>query len=215
MKYVALDFDGTITTRDTIRFLIRELIRLRPLQAPGVFSLLTRMVMSYSPDSIQELKNRCVGKLIKGLSEDQLVPALERFCNSVRPLFRLDLISYINKSLADGKKIIVASASPAFALRYLFSGQDLIIIATEFEVMGKIYTGNLSGDSCYGDAKAEAVLGYLRNEGEKDVIIESAWSDAISDLPFMNLAEKRYWYCSAGLIDKIKGMDPKAECIPT
>lgn len=196
-----------------MRFLLRELIRLRPWRAPGAFLLVARMVMSSSPDRIQDLKNRCVGKLIQGLSEEQLAPALERFGFRVRPLFRPELVNYIDKCLADGKKVIVASASPAFVLRYLFNGQDLAVIATEFEIAGHIYTGKLSGSSCYGNAKAEAVRDFLKKEGGQDVMIEDAWSDALSDYPFMSLAEKRHWYCTPELRDIVKKKDPQAECI--
>ncbi|HBG05056.1 MAG TPA: hypothetical protein DDY22_05765 [Geobacter sp.] len=208
MKHLVFDFDGTITTRDTTRLLIYELLRLRPLKSPLIAFILAKLLLNRSPESIQTSKNRCIGELIKGLPHEAVESSLMRFSNKVMLLFRPELVKIIEDNLSLGNEVILASASPAFALKYLFSGYDLTIIATEFSKCGVFFTGSTVNGSCFGKNKANAVREYLElNAGSG--VIECAWSDSISDFPVMMMAETRIWYCSAVDESLIREADPE------
>lgn len=208
MKYVVYDFDGTITTRDTTRFLVKELLRLRPYKLPIVVFVLSKLFLKRSPEVIQECKNRCIGILVKGLSYKTIEPSLAKFSHRIGKLFRPDLIKSICENIGLGNKVIIASASPEFALKYIFSNYNVTVIATKFRYTGGSFTGSMSDVSCFGESKAKTVQEFLKDDG-KSGIIECAWSDSISDLPVMMLAKKRVWFCSSDAEPMIKEVDPK------
>lgn len=201
------DFDGTITTRDTTRFLMYELLRSRPWKAIFVAKQAIGLLRQRSPEAIQTCKLRCIGVAIEGLSEHDLLPSLQRFARTVRRLYRPELLRLIEEHSALGDDVVLASASPGFALRHLFAEYRLSVVATEFEVRHGVFTGRAVGNSCFGAHKAAAVLHYLSLAGDESV--ESSWSDSISDLPVMMLARNRIWYCSAVDELKLRKVDPE------
>ena len=211
MKYLVFDFDGTITTRDTTRLLIYELLRLRPYKLPFIVFILAKLLFNRSPELIQTSKNNCIGELIKGQTYEAIEPSLVRFSNCVMILYRQELIEAIVENINIGNKVIIASASPDFALNKLFSGYELTIIATKFIYNGEFFTGATQGGSCFGKNKAKAVQEFLK-KSEVSETIECAWSDSISDFPVMMLAKKRVWYCSSDDESLIREADPEG-CI--
>ncbi|GFO69228.1 hypothetical protein GMLC_28070 [Geomonas limicola] len=211
MQRLIFDFDGTITSRDTTRFLVAELLRARPWKTPVVAAQLAPLIAGRSTDAIQSCKLRCIGEAIRGTTEQQLSSALDRFASRVRALFRPELIKTIEQHREAGGEVILASASPGFALRPLFAEYGLTVIATEFECRNGIFTGRTIGSSCFGEAKAEAVRNYLHSTGDREVA--AAWSDSITDLPVMLLARDRVWYCSADHAQKMRQADPEGNFV--
>lgn len=206
-EYVLFDFDGTVTTRDTVRYLLLELLRCCPWRVFGVAPLMVRMALCRSAWDFQFLKNRCIGYLIKGFSLSRLEPALERFNRRVQPLVRNGLLGRMQAMAGKGQQVVLASASPGFVLRYFFAGEDWPVIGTEFELEDGRFTGRF-GEPCYGEEKARAVGRFLAGEGEEQGAVAAAWSDCFSDMPFMALARERVWVCSPAQVDRSLALDP-------
>ena len=89
MKNVSLfDFDGTITSKDTIKILIQELLRNRPLKIFHAFSLLVKIFLESDDHITQENKNKLIGEMIKGLSYEELEKPLNNFKQRVSKIIR-------------------------------------------------------------------------------------------------------------------------------
>ncbi|MDE6583707.1 MAG: UbiA family prenyltransferase [Clostridia bacterium] len=90
---------------------------------------------------------------------------------------------------------VICSASPEFLVKACFTeiNPNAKIIAT---IMDK-NTGKIEGENCKGKVKVARLLEGVEVENEKP-LFESAYSDSISDLPMLDLAENRYIVCGSG-----------------
>lgn len=191
VRYALFDFDGTVTSRDTTRYLLAELLRLRPWRVGSATGLLAAK-LARLPARLQTEKYACIGKLVRGLSEAQLAVAVARFQHAVKPLFRDVVMEAMTDCSRTETRIAVVSASPSFAIRGLFEAPDVDVVATDYAVISGVYTGELSGLPCYGAAKVPAIKRILHSRPEPCEVV-SAWSDCASDLPMMSLATHRTW----------------------
>ena len=137
------DFDGTITTKDTTILLLVALLKLRPWRFPVLIWLLLRMIIASDSVSKQGYKNKAIGYLIKDLSDMHLSGALKDFRNKVKSLYRPSVLTSIDKTIQDGCIVLIVTASPSFAVSDCVSDLPVIVLGTEFENEGNIYTGLL------------------------------------------------------------------------
>ena len=208
------DFDGTITSKDTTIFLLAALIKLRPWLFFGLIWFLFRMFFARDNISKQGYKNKAIGHLIKDLSSIRLNEALKHFRNKVKSHYRPSVITSINKAIQDGKTVLVVSASPSFAISNCLSDLPVIVLGTEFEKKGNIYTGLLKSENCYGEEKVNRINEWaLSNKIALNV--QSAWGDHLSDLDMITLAEKRYWVGGKKLQKLVIDLDPDANFLNT
>ena len=160
---IILDFDGTITTQDTTKILLVELLKISPWRLLRLIRLI--VVMSYSSESSfrQICKNKMIGSLISGYKKEKLQRALERFEKKVNPLYRNFLINKIRASDLNGDLVIVVTASPQFAVSFCMADLPVIVVGTEFKKNGAFYSGELDGTNCYGSEKVKKIKSFMRN----------------------------------------------------
>ena len=210
MKTVLLDFDGTITRRDTTRFLVFALLRARPWCVFRVIAPLFLLATGGSAQQIQNAKDQCVGTLLRGLSGQQVRPILHRYCDDVLPLILPELATLMRDRAAVGQKILVVTASAEHAVREALSEFPVTVLGTRFEYTDGRFTGAVEGKGCYGPAKVPRIIEWGAAQTEPLRFLE-AWSDSVSDLPMMKLAEKRVWVCRDSEQDKFQERDPEGE----
>lgn len=203
------DFDGTLTTRDTTRYLIKSLLRLRPslvfVVAPRLLGMLSMRFRNKLP---QASKYRCIGRLLRGLSPQEVQPAMISFAAAARPLFRTWLMAVLDDHRRHGRGILIVTASPQLAVEPLFPEEDIEVIGAEFLMADGRFSGELKGIGCYGEAKSEALARWLAGR-EDGVVISEAWSDSLSDIPVMLMAARRNWICSARALPAMERADPQ------
>jgi phosphatidylglycerophosphatase C len=191
-RQALFDFDGTITSKDTTGMLLSEMLKLRPWRAIGVMWFLVKMVVSNDSISKQRYKNRSIGHLIVGLTDLQLSPALEKFRNKVKALYRPSILKAIDQTVQSGCTVLIVTASPTFAIDSCTSELPAFVLGTEFERRGGIYTGRLHGENCYGHEKVNRLYEWTKFNNTQ-LNVESAWSDHFSDLEMLKLSKERYW----------------------
>jgi HAD superfamily hydrolase (TIGR01490 family) len=206
-----LDFDGTLIRRDSTLPLLKALLVVRPWKVLQVIRFAFVVKTGSDPQRIQQAKNRCIGALVEGLSEVDLHKALHAFEQEVHTLLRPGMRQLV-ADRREASHVIIASASPAFALRNIAKSLGTHLVATEFETVDGVYTGNLLSVCCYGANKVPAIL-KLIDSLDQAGDIESAWSDCLSDLPMMKLARHRYWIGAPHRLEKIRSTDPDAHFI--
>lgn len=190
-NWVLMDFDGTITKRDTTRYLLVELVKRRPWR---VYALVRLIAARFSGNAakLQYWKNRCIGTLLAGMTDEELQQVVEAFHRRVRPLFRSSVMNKLRESVCAGCGVMIVTASPEFAVRGLFVELGVDCVGTRYRKVGDTYSGDLDGSPCYGEAKVPAIREALERRGGY-AEITAAWSDSLSDMPMMRLAEIRYW----------------------
>jgi phosphatidylglycerophosphatase C len=206
---VLLDFDGTITRRDTTRALLLNLFLVRPWQLLVALSPLLRLAGGGTDKQVQLNKDQCVGALLRGLSESRARQCLQRYRIEVYPLIRPELAALIRERTASGQRVLVVTASAEIAVSEALQGFDVTVLGTQYVMSGGSFTGALASEGCYGEAKVTRVLSWARTQLAPPRFIE-AWSDAVSDLPMLRLAENRVWVCSATESERFMQLEPKA-----
>ena len=212
MEVVLVDFDGTITSRDTTRALVFALLRSRPWRLPKVARSLWRLAAGGAEETVQRAKDECIGALLQGLSEAQLKVALQRYRSAVIPLMRPSLLDEISKRAAAGQRVLVVTASAELAVKAALHDHSVTVIGTRFAQKDGVFTGSLDGEGCYGVNKVPRIRAWVAAQG-KDPRFIAAWSDSLSDLPMMNLANRRIWVCPENKVQRFRERDPTGEFI--
>lgn len=187
IKTVLFDFDGTLTTTDSTKYLLLSLILYRPFLIGRALQLLKKR--KCGDEAFQLKKNELIGELIKGYTPTVLKRRLWLFKLLVSQIMRKEMINKLNCYISADDLIIIATASPDFAMHILFP-QNLKIIGTRFIVEFGRYNGQVDGNPCFGENKAKAVSSYLKKRDISHADI--AFSDHISDLPFLMCAKEAY-----------------------
>lgn len=202
-----LDFDGTITRRDTTRYLVLALLRQRPWLAFAILPHVLTIMSSRDGDRIQNAKNFCIGTLLKNLDNRQVDLALMDYSVYVNQLIRKDLKQLINEKTDQNWLTLVVTASPDFAVSFALRGFPVTVIGTRFARERGEFTGFVEGLPCYGVNKPECVRQAIADTGE-DLRFSEAWSDSVSDLPMMKMAKRRVWVYGQGDSNRFRLVDP-------
>ena len=213
-EVVLLDFDSTITIRDTTRFLSIELIKLRPWKVFGAAWFYTWMLLLSESTSVQHYKNRAIGHLLAGLNDSDMSEALLRFSDIVGKLFRPLLIQKIKEWDKNGVLILIVTSSPGFAIDKCVSGLPVFVVGTGFAKVSGRYSGQLESPNCYGEEKVRCIENWVEIRGFSVNYIE-AWSDHFSDYPMLKMADKRYWIGGEQLRTLVMGCDSEANFVYT
>ena len=211
---VLLDFDSTVTMRDTTRFLFIELIKLRPWKIFGATWFFTRMVLSSDSTGAQRNKNRAIGHLLTGLSDAVMSEALLSFTASVSKFFRPLLIQNIKEWNKSGVLILIVTASPSFAIAKCVSDLPVFVVGTGFAKVSDRYSGQLESPNCYGEEKVRRIKNWVEKR-EISVNYIEAWSDHFSDYPMLKMADKRYWIGGEKLRKLVANHDADANFLYT
>ena len=103
----------------------------------------------------------------------------------IKPIITQTGKKLIDESQAEGKTVIIATATNDFVTRPiadLFNVKTLI--ATEFEIQNNNFTGNVLGEPCFRDGKLNKVKKWI-NENDYNLSKTSFYSDSFNDLPLL------------------------------
>lgn len=188
------DFDGTLTTRDTLLlFLIHcvgamRLIINLPLILPNIILYLTRIITN------EEAKERILTILLKNRSFADLDHYARSFAYSkISQYINPEIFAKLEYHKEHGHKVIIISANLAIYLRYWVAMHKLDgVIATEIEFVNNIATGHLATRNCYGEHKVTRLSQYLAQTGLK-FSYSYAYGNSRGDYELLNHVDEGYW----------------------
>ena len=186
IKCILVDFDNTLTTTDSMKFLLESLVLKRPFRVWVI--VIGYIFIKFSSDEsiIQKWKNWIIINLIRGRSNDELSRSLIHFRKKVSKVLNENILLYMRKQRDEGYYTTIVTASPEFAIRSI---PEL----AEFKILGSIFWKNKIKNSCFGEDKVKRIM-HWQNCCFHKIRFVQAWSDSLSDLPMMNLAEKKYGF---------------------
>ena len=209
---ILIDFDGTITSRDTTKVLLIQLLLLRPWRIFRTAWFLFKMIYSNDSNNKQDYKNGAIGHLITGLTDYDMMHVLQQFSNKVKTLYRSSMINKISKSIENGTSVLIVTASPSFVIRCCVSHLSVEVIGTEFQKNDSVYCGQLNGKACFGIEKVNKINLWLK-DSDLDWSITEAWSDDFSDYHMLKMAKQRYWIGGSVLQKIVNDKDPSGNFI--
>ena len=184
-KIFAFDFDGTLTTRDTLlefirfacgtpRFLLGFL-----LHAP----LLVLMKLRLYPNG--RTKERIFSWFFRGMAIDEFNALCQRFAHTHRHLLRADIVRQLEQALAEGSEVLIISASIDNWVQPFFP--SVTVLGTQIEVADGCLTGRFLTPNCYGQEKVRRILAIHPNRSGYHL---TAYGDSRGDRELLAFADE-------------------------
>lgn len=190
-KIAFFDFDGTITTKDTlIEFIRYSKGRLGLYKG---FLLHLPVLIGYKAGIIsnQKAKERILRHFYKNTSLEEFNQLSSNFSNDIVPgIIRPGALVEFNALIAEGFEVVIVSASPENWISPWANSVGFTVIGTLLEASGGKITGNIEGFNCHGDEKVRRIKDRY-NLTEYSTI--HCYGDTKGDLPMLSLGHRRYY----------------------
>ena len=187
-KIYAFDFDGTLTTKDTLLEFIRF--------AKGTLAfglgflrythLLVLMKLGVYPN--WKAKQKVFAHFFKGMSIDDFDALCQEFADSSKHLLRPKGIEAINKAQSEGSEVLIVSASIDNWVQPFFA--NVKVLGTQIEVVDGKLTGRFLTKNCYGQEKVNRILALYPNRQDYHL---TAYGDSRGDKDLLAWADESYF----------------------
>ena len=155
-KLFAFDFDGTLTTRDTLIEFIRYACgTARFLLGFLLYSLLL-VLMKLRLYSNGKAKQKVFAHFFKGMTIDKFDTLCQDFASTHRHLLRPEVVSQLEQALSEGAEVLIVSASIDNWVQPFFP--KVKVLGTQIEVIDGRLTGRFLTPNCYGQEKVRRIL---------------------------------------------------------
>jgi HAD superfamily hydrolase (TIGR01490 family) len=187
-KIVAYDFDGTLTTKDTLIEFIRyacgtgAFVRGFLLYAP----LLVLMKLGLFPN--WKAKQKVFAHFFKGLTLDAFDSLCHNFVADNRHLLRPKGVMAIQQALDKGEEVLIVSASIDNWVQPFFP--EVKVLGTQVEVKDGLLTGRFLTKNCYGQEKVNRILALYPNRSEYHL---TAYGDSQGDKELLAFADESHY----------------------
>lgn len=188
---VLFDFDGTITTRDTLLEFIRFY--------HGTLKFLWGFFINSPPIILSKVKlipNWKAKEIVltwffKNEPLEQFNSTCGVFASRCTPLLiRPKAMSEINKYLKEGWRVVVVSASAENWVKPWCDAVGVECIATRLELNANKLTGKIEGKNCYGPQKVVRILEKLDIKDYQKVIV---YGDSSGDREMLELGNEKFY----------------------
>ena len=180
------DFDGTITTKDTLL----EFIKFSRGRFRFYFGFLlySPYLIAYKLKIIsnQKAKEKVLAFFFNGMPIVEFNKLCDAFAEDVIPLLlRPKAVEEIRKLQEKNMQVVIVSASPGNWIQKWASSLSLLLIASQLEIRNNQLTGKIAGKNCHGQEKVRRIMEKF-TVSEYDEIY--AFGDSKGDLPMLELA---------------------------
>ena len=190
-KIAFFDFDGTITTDDSLLKFIRFVVGDRRFLLGLV--VLSPMLVLYKLKLIPNYKAKqyMLSWFFKGMSKDAFLKVANEYSLvHIDKILRPKAIEKINWHKNQGHKVVVVSASIECWLRPWCEKNNLELIATKLEIKDDIVTGKLLSKNCYGVEKVNRIK-ELYDLENFDYIY--AYGDSSGDKQMLEISHEKFY----------------------
>lgn len=194
-KIYCFDFDGTLTTSDTLlEFIKYAKGRGRFLMVFLMYSpLLVLMKLHLYPN--WKAKQQIFAHLFAGMRIEKFDALCRGFAEESQHLLRPKGITLMHEALVAGAQVFIVSASidnwvrPFFDIRNLKGVQ---VLGTQIEVEDGKLTGLFKSNNCYGKEKVHRIAEALKSFERSEYEIE-AFGDSRGDKEMLAFADKGHF----------------------
>jgi phosphatidylglycerophosphatase C len=185
------DFDGTITTKDTLL----EIIKYRHGQHKFYFGFLlySHYLVAYKLGIIsnQLAKEKVLRYFFRNMSPEQFQAMADEFARKEIPgLIRPKALDEIRKLKENGAEVVIVSASAENWIREWCRSLQLQLIATQLEEKNGRMTGRIVGRNCHGEEKVERIKSRYNLADYSEIY---CYGDSSGDKPMLELGTVRFY----------------------
>ena len=197
-RIYTFDFDGTLTTRDTLIAFIRY------AKGTGAFvlgflrhaHLLVLMKLGLYPN--WKAKQKVFSYFFKGMRLGDFDALCQRFAADNRQLLRPEGVRTLEQARADGADIVIVSASIDNWVKPFFTNLDgladnlpkITVLGTQIEIADRKLTGRFLTKNCYGQEKVNRILALYPNRSEYTL---TAYGDSRGDKELLVFADEAHY----------------------
>ncbi len=190
-KLVLFDFDGTITTKDTlIEFILfyrgrHQYLLGIVMLAPMLALYVTKLIPNW------KAKQHFLSHYFKGENVDTFNSRCRDFSTKVLPaLIRPQALEAIEEYRKQNVTMAVVSASAENWIKPWCDRYGMLCLASKLEVKDGNITGKLNGRNCYGDEKVCRIKEQFNLSDYQEII---AYGDTSGDKEMLELAHQTFF----------------------
>lgn len=183
----AFDFDGTLTTRDTLiafilyacgtpRFLLGFL-----LHAPLLVLMKLRLY------SNGKAKQRLFSWFFRGMPIETFDALCQSFASTHRHLLRPETVRLLQQALSEGSEVLIVSASIDNWVQPFFPA--VTVLGTQIEVIDGRLSGRFLTPNCYGQEKVRRILAL---HPDRSAYRLTAYGDSRGDRELLAFADEAH-----------------------
>ena len=186
-RYALFDFDGTITTKDTLFDFISFTYGKSGLAKCLLLNAWNLFLYAIKQRSNENAKEILLSTMIKGTSTTVFEEQCERYSmERVPQIIKEKTKEIIEKHRSAGETLFIVSASPENWIRpWAMKNGFTQIIATKLEEKDGILTGKFASRNCYGVEKVNRLKEFFT---DRDQLYISAYGDSNGDRAMLNYA---------------------------
>ena len=185
------DFDGTITTKDTLLEFIR--FSKGSIRFYLGFLINSPYLVAYK---LKIISNQLAKeKVLRFFFRDTPVETFREWCTDftkkeIPRLIRPKAIDEINNLKKEGYAVVIVSASPENWICTWAQALNVELIASQLEVKDGLITGKIIGKNCHGEEKVRRIREKYSVSDYEDIY---AYGDTSGDRPMLKLAKKAHY----------------------
>jgi phosphatidylglycerophosphatase C len=204
----AFDFDGTITTSDSLRGFVRHTVGNARFAIAACLALPSIVGLLLGVCDRARVKTRFLAATIGGLSKSELESAAQQYATRKLPaLIRPDMALRIQEHKRRGHRLVLVSASPTLYLVYWAAGAGFdAVLATELAFRDGRFSGCLASPNCWGPEKVRRLQRWLGRDRPHALF---AYGDSRGDQEMLALADHA-WQRGHGAMPPIDTWPHKA-----
>ena len=188
MKQVfAFDFDGTLTTRDTLIAFIRYACGTPRFLFGFLLHAPLLVLMKLRLYSNGKAKQRVFSWFFKGMTIETFDALCQDFARTHRHLLRPDTVRILEQALTERAEVLIVSASIDNWVQPFFP--SVTILGTQVEVIDGRLTGRFLTPNCYGQEKVRRILALYPDRSAYHL---TAFGDSRGDRELLTFADEAH-----------------------
>jgi len=192
-KIVAFDFDGTLTTKDTLLEFIRFAKGSKDfwLGFLRYAHLLVLMKLGLYPN--WKAKQKVFAHFFEGMRIEAFDELCRRFAQDHQYLLRPKGVETLHRALSDGAEVMIVSASIDNWVKPFFenlSNQSILILGTQVETINGHLTGRFLTKNCYGQEKVNRIMALYPHREDYHL---TAYGDSRGDKELLAFADESHY----------------------
>jgi HAD superfamily hydrolase (TIGR01490 family) len=187
-KVYAFDFDGTLTTKDSLLEFIRYAKGSCGLWLGFLryVHLLILMKLGFYPN--WKAKQKVFAHFFKGMTIEDFDAICQEFAASSKHLLRPKGIETIDKAINEGADVLIVSASIDNWVQPFFA--NVKVLGTQIEVKDGVLTGRFLTKNCYGEEKVNRLKAVYPNRQDYHL---TAFGDSRGDKELLAFADESHY----------------------
>ena len=183
----AFDFDGTLTTRDTLIAFIRYACGTPRFLLGFLLHAPLLVLMKLRLYSNGKAKQRLFSWFFRGMPIETFDALCQSFASTHRHLLRPETVRLLQQALSEGSEVLVVSASIDNWVQPFFPA--VTVLGTQIEVIDGRLSGRFLTPNCYGQEKVRRILAL---HPERSAYRLTAYGDSRGDRELLAFADEAH-----------------------